>query len=165
MSTNILIRAAEPSDYLDIQKIFSDPAVIAGTLQLPYPTAELWRQKLATPPPSMHSLVACVSDEVVGQLSLIPTTRPRRNHTAGLGMAVRSDFHGRGLGSRLMAEAIHLAENWLNISRIELDVYTDNKAAIHLYKKFNFKIEGTHRNYVFRDGEYVDSYSMARIRV
>jgi L-phenylalanine/L-methionine N-acetyltransferase len=30
--------------------------------------------------------------------------------------------------------------------------------------KFGFEIEGTHRRYAFRNGEYVDAYSMARLR-
>ena len=34
---------------------------------------------------------------------------------------------------------------------------------VALYEKFGFQIEGTHYMYAFRDGEYVDAYSMARI--
>ena len=35
---------------------------------------------------------------------------------------------------------------------------------IALYEKFGFEIEGTHRRYAFRDGAYVDAYTMARLR-
>ena len=59
---------------------------------------------------------------------------------------------------------LDLAENWLNIRRIGLQVYTDNERAIALYKNFGFEIEATHRALVFRDGEYGDAYSMARLR-
>lgn len=38
-----------------------------------------------------------------------------------------------------------------------------NAMGIALYQKFAFEIEGTHRRYAFRDGEYVDAYSMARV--
>ena len=40
-----------------------------------------------------------------------------------------------------------------------------NVRAIHLYKKFRFKIEGTRRALSFREGEYVDAYAMARLRM
>ena len=36
---------------------------------------------------------------------------------------------------------------------------------IALYEKFGFEKEGTHRRYAFRGGEYVDAYSMARIKL
>jgi len=39
----------------------------------------------------------------------------------------------------------------------------DNAPAIALYKKFGFDIEGTHRHFAFRNGEYVEGYSMARL--
>ena len=55
-------------------------------------------------------------------------------------------------------------EKWLNLARIELTVFTDNEAAIALYRKFGFEIEGTLRKYAFRDGEFVDAYAMARIK-
>ena len=55
-------------------------------------------------------------------------------------------------------------DNWLNLTRIELHVYVDNATAIALYEKFGFKVEGTHRRLAFRDGEYVDAYSMARLK-
>lgn len=79
-------------------------------------------------------------------------------------MAVRDDWHGKGIGSALMRAALDLADNWLNLRRIELHVYTDNAAGIALYTKFGFKIGGTHRHFAFREGRYVDAYSMARVR-
>jgi putative acetyltransferase len=41
---------------------------------------------------------------------------------------------------------------------------TDNAAGIALYKKFDFVIEGTHSDFAFRNGQYVDAYAMARLR-
>jgi len=63
-----------------------------------------------------------------------------------------------------MQAMIDLADKRLNLSRLELEVYTDNEAAIHLYKKFDFVTEGTHHQFAFRDGVFVDVYAMARIR-
>ena len=41
---------------------------------------------------------------------------------------------------------------------------TDNAPAIRLYQKFGFATEGTLVHYAFRDGEYVDCLTMARVR-
>lgn len=68
------------------------------------------------------------------------------------------------MGSRLLATAIELADNWLNIKRIELTVYVDNERAINLYRKFGFEVEGEAKAYAFRNGCFVDVYHMARIR-
>jgi putative acetyltransferase len=79
-------------------------------------------------------------------------------------MTVRDDWHGRGVGSALMQAALDLADNWLNLARLELEVFVDNAPAIHLYQKFGFCIEGTLVQYAYRDGQFVDTYTMARLR-
>lgn len=162
---SITIRHIEPTDYAALQKIFSGPKVVWGTLQLPFPSVETWRKRLAEPPEGFYSLVACVDEEVIGQIGLHTFPhRPRRRHVGQLGMMVRDDWQGKGVGSALMEVAIDLADKWLNLSRLELEVYTDNEPAIRLYQKFGFKIEGTAVQHAFRDGQYIDSYLMARLR-
>jgi len=96
---------------------------------MPFPQVESWRERLAKPPEG-YSLVACVEGEVVGELSLHTSpTRWRMRHVGSIGMAVRDDWQGRGVGTALMEAALDLADNWLNLTRIELRVYTDNAAA------------------------------------
>ena len=70
---------------------------------------------------------------------------------------------------RASLEAIlqaELADNdcWLNLVRLEMDVYTDNERALRLYKNFDFEIEGRKRLDAFRGGSYIDSYILARLR-
>jgi putative acetyltransferase len=163
---NIIIRATEPADFDAIRETMSQPLAYTGTLQVPLPSAEMWKKRLAELPPGDHTLVAVVDGKVVGNIGLhaIPKSR-RRAHAASLGMAVHDAWHGKGVGSALMKAALDLADNWLQFSRIELTVYTDNVAALALYKKFGFEIEGTHKQYAFRNGAYTDSYSMARLRI
>ncbi len=162
---DITIRGVEPTDYEAIHRIYSGPKVVWGSAQLPYPSLEFWRKRLAEPPQGMYGLVACVENEVIGQLNLHTNPlNPRRRHAGGFGMAVRDDFQGQGVGSALMGAAVEVADNWLNLKRLELEVYTDNEPAVRLYKKFGFVIEGTLACYVFRAGEYVDCYTMARMR-
>jgi len=161
----ITIRHAEPDDYEAVQRIYAAPKAIWGTMQLPFPSVEQWRKRLAESTEGVFSLVACVEDEVVGQLSLRTfPTRPRRRHVGQLGMAVRDDWQGKGIGTALMQAAIDLADRWLNLTRLELQVYTDNVPAIRLYEKFSFSTEGTLLHFAFRDGQYVDAYMMARVR-
>ncbi len=162
----ISIRRAEPSDYEAIHHIFSGRKVVWGTLQLPLPSRETWRRRLAEPPEGMIGLVACAEDgEVIGQLDLFTfPSKPRRRHAGKIGMAVHDDWQGKGVGSALLQAAIDLADNWLNLTRLEIEVFIDNEPAIRLYKKFSFAVEGVLVRYGFRDGEYVDVYAMARLK-
>ncbi|WP_373047500.1 GNAT family N-acetyltransferase [Vulgatibacter sp.] len=164
MTERLTIRRAEPGDFAAVQAIYASPRAQAGTLQLPFPSLDLWRQRLQTVDPNAHVLLACAGDDVVGQLGLHVSPHPRRRHVAQLGMGVRDDWQGRGVGSALLRAAVELADGWLQLRRIELEVYADNAAAIALYTRAGFVEEGRHRDFAFRDGAYVDALSMARLR-
>ena len=77
---------------------------------------------------------------------------------------VHPDMQGMGVGSALMAALLDLADNWLMLVRLELEVFTDNERAIRLYEKLGFEREGLKRMSAVRGGRYVDEYVMARIR-
>lgn len=160
----ITIRRTEPSDYEATYRIFSGPRVVWGTLQLPFPSLEGWRKRTAEPPEGVISLVACADGEPVAQLGLhtFPNS-PRRRHIGEIGMAVRDDWQGKGVGTALMQAAVDLADRWLNLRRLRLEVFVDNAPAIRLYQKFGFVIEGTLVQSAFRDGQFMDCYAMARL--
>ncbi|MBV9926047.1 MAG: GNAT family N-acetyltransferase [Acidobacteria bacterium] len=160
----LTIRRAEPDDYTALYEMFYSPKLYANTLQLPYPSHELWRRRVAEPGEGVHNLVAVVGERVVGMFSLHAFQRPRRQHAGEIGMSVHDDWHGKGVGSALMRAGIDLADNWLNLTRLELEVYTDNEPAIRLYERFGFEREGLLRQHAYRDGRYADSYFMARLR-
>ena len=160
---DIHVRGIEADDWEDIAAIRESENVVYHTLQLPHISRDAIRDRLENPPADMMGLVAVVGGIVVGQLGLHLQTG-RRAHAAGLGMMVHADYQHYGVGTALVEAAVELAELWLGITRLELEVYTDNAAGIALYKKFGFEIEGTLREYALRDGQYVDSYLMARVR-
>jgi L-phenylalanine/L-methionine N-acetyltransferase len=159
----ICVRSAEPSDAEAIHQILRCPGVAANTLQLPWRPLEYTRERF-TARAQEHTFVALVDGRVVGHLGLHIVENPRRRDVGDFGMAVHDDYQGRGVGSALLATMIDLADNWLGLRRIELEVWTDNARAIHLYKKFGFEIEGTGRQYARRAGELVDAHFMARLR-
>ncbi|HUL81065.1 MAG TPA: GNAT family N-acetyltransferase [Gammaproteobacteria bacterium] len=160
-----LIRRAEPEDFRDLQRIHEQPRAVWGTLQLPYPSAQTWRQRLEQAVGGHYTLVACARDAIVGSLGLSVQERsPRRSHVATIGLAVHDEWQGRGIGTALLKAAIDLADRWLNVRRLELIAFVDNEAALRLYKRFGFEIEGLLRRYAFRDGAFVDAYTLARLR-
>jgi len=153
-----------PDDHEALCDVYGQPGVIRGTLQLPYPSSETWRERASGSPDGAYSLVAAVDGRVVGNLGLFVPRNPRRGHVGQIGMAVHDAWQGRGVGTALMAAALDLADNWLNLSRMELQVFVDNEPAIRLYRRTGFEVEGVQPRYALREGEFVDVYAMARLR-
>jgi putative acetyltransferase len=160
----IAIRAARPEDAEQIAELHNLPGYRYGTLRVPFHTTSEIRAWLDSPAPGSKQLVANLDGRIIGDIGLNATSSARRRHVGTIGMGVHDDFVGRGVGAALMRTVIDMAENWLNLSRLELTVYTDNDKAIRLYEKCGFVKEGHLKQYAFRNGIYVDAYSMARLR-
>lgn len=161
----VRIRAARPSDAADLVDVYTQPRVVWGTLQLPAQSPDHWRRRLeANDPATSYVLVAELDGKAVGSAVLQWRDRPRIRHVAHLGMGVHDAYQGQGIGNRLLAALVDAADRWLNLIRIELEVYPDNERAVRLYERHGFVVEGRKRMNVWRDGQYVDSLMMARIR-
>ena len=159
--SEILIRASEPEDVSDLTEVLNQPRAVWGTMQLPFTSVAQRRRKYEARPDT--HLVAVIEGKVIGTLGMV-RQEGRRVHAATLGMAVHDAYAGRGAGTALMAAAVEQADRWLNVSRLELFVWTDNARAIALYERFCFEREGVFRRYAWRDGAYADAISMARLR-
>jgi L-phenylalanine/L-methionine N-acetyltransferase len=160
----ILIRPQRLEDVAAMHNILRHPMVARTTLQIPSLEYGAAVERFSDSASYRHRFVAEVDGRVVGSASLSARQNPRSKHCGGLGMMVHPDYWGMGIGSRLMAQLLDMADNWLNLQRVELEVNIDNPAAIHLYEKFGFEIEGTKRFQSIGDGRWVHSHFMARIR-
>ncbi|MBZ9784003.1 GNAT family N-acetyltransferase [Pseudomonas sp. REP124] len=147
-----------------ITALYHEPAFARQTLQMPFPSMELWRKRIDPDNERKVQLVAVHQGTVIGNISMEQYVRVRRSHAGSFGMGVAVAWQGKGVGSKLLAAALDIADNWMNLRRIELTVYVDNEAAIGLYRKFGFETEGVLRDYGLRDGKWVDVLSMARLR-
>jgi putative acetyltransferase len=159
----IVVRRAEPADAEEVAQTFRSRGAASGTLQNPYPSVAQWKERLAADPSINYVFVAVADGAVVGHGGLHGNRNPRRQHVWGLGLSVREDWQGRGVGRQIMTTLIDLADNWLGALRVELTVFTNNAVAIALYEKFGFAYEGTHRAYALREGRYEDVLAMARL--
>ena len=163
----ITIRRATPKDAAAFARTMGDPIVYPNLMQMPYTNDGIWAARLAEndlPGKTDLILVAELDGEVVGNAGLHPASAAqRRKHAVMLGMSVAPAAQGQGVGSALLAALCDYADRWAGVLRMELTVYTDNQRAIRLYQRHGFVIEGTHRAYAMRDGQYVDAYAMARL--
>jgi putative acetyltransferase len=163
----LVIRRAVPDDAEAIARMYAEPEVQANLLQMPYPTTAGLREWLHERQPRGRTDVQLVAERAGAAVALAGleavSTQQRRRHVMGLGLAVARAAQGQGVGSALMAALMQWADDWAQVLRIELTVYTDNAPAIALYQRFGFRIEGTHRGYAMRRGGYADVHAMARL--
>jgi putative acetyltransferase len=161
--SDIQIRAVEPEDWPAVAEIFEQPAVIAGTLQLPFRSQAFQRKRLEDEPANraLH-LGAVIEGKLVGTAALMRFEN-RRAHVGTIGMGVHDAYQGRGAGGALLTALLDTADRWLGLRRVELTVYADNARAIGLYQRHGFVQEGLHREFAFRDGVYIDALAMARL--
>lgn len=164
LSESVVVRPMHPDDIEQMYVLWTHPAICRTTLQLPSQEFPTIRERLEKTPPGGHRLVCLVNGRPVGVVSIFQSQNPRMAHTAGLGMTVHPEYWGMGIGSQLMAAILDIADNWLNLQRVDLEVNTDNPPAVRLYEKFGFVSEGTKRFHTYGDGRWADSHFMARIR-
>jgi ribosomal protein S18 acetylase RimI-like enzyme len=107
-------------------------------------------------------LIALDDSKVVGWCHIRPDRWEGFTHAGWLGMGVLREYRGQGIGSALLYQTLAEARN-RGLERVELSVFASNLAAIHLYQKFNFEMEGRKKKARKLDGTYDDIIIMALI--
>ena len=103
--------------------------------------------------------VALMEGEVVGWCDVLPQRLDMFKHCGELGMGVQRDYRRQGIGERLAVVAIEKARQ-KGLERVELEVFASNEAAIKLYGKLGFVVEGVRKRGRKLDGVYEDVVEM-----
>jgi putative acetyltransferase len=160
---DFLIRPARPDDAAAIHEIRQQPEVRRFTSALPSERVTNSQKYLADLGGNAHLLVAEIDGRVVGMAGL-HVREGRQRHSARVGLMVHDAFAGRGIGRALLEALLDVADNWLGLIRVDLDVYGDNERALRLYETLGFVEEGRlHKAYI-REGKLHDGVLMARLR-
>ena len=106
-------------------------------------------------------LVCLVEGKVAGNCQITWSKGLKTRHRASIGIALLSEFWNQGIGTRLLQELIHIAEENKNIIQIELEFVEGNSRARALYEKMGFRITGVKPNAIrLKDGTLLNEYSM-----
>ncbi|GGF25761.1 N-acetyltransferase [Halobacillus andaensis] len=112
--------------------------------------------------PHSTILIAEAENQWIGYALAFGGKANRNQHTISIVLGVIQDFQGKGAGSSLL----NSLEEWARergIHRIELTTVVKNTAAVHLYKKNGYEIEGCKRDSLKMNNTYVDEYYMAKL--
>jgi len=125
-------------------------------------TAEHERKRIAHLNSHPNSLVLLAEEgaNVVGLLSAVGGERNRLRHSAVLALGVARSHWGQGVASAMVGEAVAWSAR-IGLKRLELTVHTTNLAALSVYLRCGFQVEGVRRSSLFVDGKYVDEYLMS----
>ena len=98
-------------------------------------------------------LVAKYNARIIGTASLNRLPR-KMAHRGEFSVSILKEFWNQGVGSQLLSSILDFArKNAFEV--IDLQVRSDNHAAIHLYEKHGFQKAGTHPAFFKIENEYV----------
>lgn len=105
---------------------------------------------------------AMEGEKIVGFLSAERGAYRRNRHSAYIVVGIQKEYQHQGIGTGFF----QLLDDWARqnqISRLELTVEIPNTAAIQLYKKRGFVIEGIKKSSMVVRGKNRDEYMMAKL--
>jgi ribosomal protein S18 acetylase RimI-like enzyme len=109
-------------------------------------------------------LVAKDANQVVGWVQIERGKGSSVCHRGDLEMGVSPAYQGRGIARELLERGISLA-NAAGIHRVELEVRSDNRRALELYRSMGFAVESMVRGAMRVDGVHHDAFRMCLIIV
>jgi RimJ/RimL family protein N-acetyltransferase len=101
-------------------------------------------------------IVAQVDGKTVGMAHLVRGRLEKSKHVGFLGISVLRGSRRIGIGKAMMNYMIEWAERQEELEKVSLTVFSTNKAAINLYRRFGFNIEGTSKKQYKIEGRHID---------
>ena len=110
------------------------------------------------------TLLAFLNDKIAGIVNITADQRKRVRHIGDLFIVIGKKYWNNGLGNLLLEEVIEWAQASGILRRLQLTVQTRNQAAVHLYQKHGFVIEGRQeRGAYIEERKFIDVYLMGKL--
>jgi len=74
------------------------------------------------------------------------------------------NYRGRGYGKDALETVLKFIFDDLNMHLVYLNVVEENEAAVNLYKKFGFEVEGILRDRYYKNGRYYNIIVMSKVK-
>ncbi|MGL5439392.1 MAG: GNAT family N-acetyltransferase [Filifactoraceae bacterium] len=165
LEEDFIIRPTRPSDAEGINEIRRMRGAMETVMGIPSERISSSESFIASMDSSIHHFVAIEKNTgiIIGCAGLHTSKLGRTRNNGEIGIMIHTAYQSKGVGRALMDVLIDVADNFLMLHRVELDVYSDNEKAIRLYKSLGFEIEGEKREAVIKNGKYCNVYVMGRI--
>lgn len=168
-SERVLLDPVKREDLARFAEWFADP----GLLSLLFPGAvvpvspedeEQWYGNVRAGQQSGRAYTFAIrareGGRLLGSVSLFEVDG--KNRSAMFGIAIADpEARGQGYGGEATELILRYGFDELNLHRIFLLAFAFNGRGIAMYRRVGFRVEGVHRDALFRDGRYHDTVVMA----
>lgn len=155
---NVGFRPIEAADLETLRLLHNDPSTLLhrGTVDLvsEEDQAAWWRGLSGKRGERRYAVVALDTDTVIGQLRIQNIDRGNRH--CEIGLDIRAEYRGQGLGRATYEMALEFLFLHENMHMVYLRVADFNEEARGLYERLGFVETGRYREYLYRHGRYWD---------
>jgi len=158
----VLLRPVEPADASGLAAIDDEALLLTGTQRKA--SMKKLRRWYATRAAHADRLDLSIIDRASGRWAgeVVLNNLDAANRSCGFRILLgNAEFRDRGLGTEASRLALAHAFEVVGVHRVELQVYAFNPRAKHVYDKIGFRYEGTRRQALRWDGQWIDSHVMA----
>ena len=149
------IRPFQWSDAEALNEIINDPEVMRYSQELiPMPLERMVLQFSERIRNKDIVLVAEEDGQIAGHL-VVGIGRGKLSHVGYIGLFVKKELWGKGIGAKLLEEGIKAAKE-RGLKKIMYEVYSPNERSINLAKQFGFELRGTLKKHMLSEGDYLD---------
>ena len=145
---NVFIRPLSGDDIEFLRKWRNDLNNTKFLRQLPYITPEMQRSWFEQYLSNKNELCFTINEtetmkRIVGSLSLYNFNGKQAEF--GKILIGDAEAHGKNIGVNSINALLCVAFNNLNLDKVILHVYTENKGAVHVYEKVGFSVVDIHK--------------------
>lgn len=156
----VILRPIEQEDLEMLRELTNDPEFEKMIVGWSFPVSKKeqleWFEGIKNDLSRLRYTIETKEDGAVGMIGLRDIDW-KNGSAYGLGMRIaRKEIRTKGLATDAWMTLMRYAFDELRLNRINGSALAYNKASLRVCEKVGFKIEGTQRQAVYKNGEYVD---------
>lgn len=166
----IIIRRAKPGDEVKVVELMKEAHkrkawLYTGGNEAPNKKKikEMRKQYAKDADSFAYIAIDTRTKKVVGSCFFSFRRNGRLRHRINGGWGVHPDYCGKGIGTKLLKEALKFAKQ-KGFKRADAEIAEENIASMKLAKKLGFKIEGKiEKGFLTDDGRYINDYVVGKV--
>lgn len=164
----VVLRPVEEEDLEMLRELTNDPdfekMIVGWSFPVSKKDQEAWFSNAKNGLSRLRYIIETKEDGAVGMIGLRDIDW-KNGSAYGLGMRIaKKEIRTRGLATDAWMTLMRYAFNELRLNRVNGSALSYNKASLRVCEKVGFKVEGTQRQAVFKNGEFVDVIIMGCLK-